>query len=227
MAGYFLHVVGQNQRRRRQLVLVVFRDHDAVAPGAHAIAIHVLHHNVDAVAAGAKRNRLPVERGVLHRLFQQLRGHIHLHRVFKRLRNSSGDSGHATEDVDRAPLNAVLGDKGNVLVLHLQRDGNQHRVAGDLHVIGAHLEGHQVDVDLVADDLFQVLELDLGRRLDLGHHLQLVELFAVLQTLHRAGVGGERIHTVGPARPGPSVRTWSAPPGVCSSASFSLGSVVR
>ena len=92
-----------------------------MAPGADTVAVHVFHHDIDAVAAGTKRNRLPVERRVLHRLFQELLGNVHLHGIFKRLRYLAGNAGDAAEDVDRAALNAVLGDEGDVLVLDLQR----------------------------------------------------------------------------------------------------------
>ncbi len=165
---------------------------------------------------------------MLHRLLQQLLRNVDLHGVFEGLRDSPGDSGDTSEDVDRAALNAVLGREGDVLVLDLQRHRNQHRVARHLHVIGADLKRHQVDVDLVADDLFQVLELDWRRRLHLGQHLQLVELLGCSADPARGRHWRRRdCIRIGPVRQAHLLVHGAPPPGVCSSASFSLGSLVR
>ena len=120
---------------------------------------------------------------MVHRLFQQLRWNVHLHRVLEGLRHLTGDAGDATEDVDRATLDAIFGDERDVLVLDLQGHGNEYGVSGHFDVVGTHLKGHEVDVDVVADHLFQILEFDWGGRVHLGQRFQFVELFAVLAGL--------------------------------------------
>ena len=96
------------------------------------------------------------------------------------------ESGDASEDVDCATLNAVLVLEGHVAVLDLDRDRHQHRVAGNLHEISPHIKRHQVDVDFVADDFFEILELDRRGSLQFGKLLEAIE-FLGLQILIERG----------------------------------------
>jgi len=50
------------------------------------------------------------------------------------------------------------------------------------HEVGAHVEGHQIDAEFVADDFFQIFKLDGGSSLQLGKLLEAIE-FLGLQIL--------------------------------------------
>ena len=89
---------------------------------------------------------------------------------------------------------AVFVLEGDVAVLDLDRDRNQHGVAGDLHEVRAHVEGHQVDADLVADDFFQVLELDGRGGLQLGELLEAVKLLGLQILVERSQAQSARCH---------------------------------
>ncbi len=155
-----------------------------MAPTPGAISVHVLNHDVQTIAilADAQRQSFPVHRRIFGGLGQQFHRHIDLHRIFKGLHDLAGERRHASEDIDRAALHAVLVLESDVAVLDLNRDRNQNRVAGHLHEVRSHIERHQVDADLVADHFFQILELHGRRRLQFGKLFQTVE-FLGLQIL--------------------------------------------
>src|SRR5271166_1014352 len=123
-----------------------------MAPGPHTIAVNVLHHHVEAVAARAQWNRLPIEPRMLQGLFQQVLGDVDLYSIFESLSYLSRKPRHPTENVDRSPLNAIFADKRDVLALDLQRHRHQHRIARYLDEIGPNFERHQIYIDLVADN---------------------------------------------------------------------------
>src|SRR5208283_894849 len=148
--------------------------------------------DIQPVASGTQGHCLPIKRRMLHRLLQQLGRNVDLHRVLESLRDPSSQPGDATEDVHRSTLDTVFAEKGNVFVLDLQGHWNQHRVVGNLYEISAHLKRHEVDIDLVADDFLKILELNFGRRIDLGHQFHVVELLAVVYLLAKSSIGGER-----------------------------------
>src|SRR5271157_3460789 len=129
---------------------------------------------------------------MLHGLFQQVLGNVDLHRVLKGLSYLSGQSRHAAENVDGASLNAVFGDKRDILVLDLQRYRHQNCIARHFDEVGSDLERHQVHIDLVADNFFQVLKLHYWRLVDFRHQLDVGELFIVLDLLLRTCVGAAR-----------------------------------
>src|SRR6266849_5917795 len=99
----------------------------------------------------SRRQRFPVHRRIFGSLRQQFHRHIDLHRVFKGLYDLARERRHAPEDIDGAALYSVLVLESDVAVLDLNRDGNQHRVTGNLQEVRPHIEGHQVDGDLMPD----------------------------------------------------------------------------
>src|SRR5271167_2756721 len=125
-----------------------------MAPGAGAISVDVLDYDIEPVTilADAQWDSLPVDRGIFRSLGQELNRHIDLHRFLEGLNDFPSQSGDASKDVDGATLNAVLVLEGHVAILDLDRNRNQHGIAGDLHKVGPDIEGHQIDADLVADD---------------------------------------------------------------------------
>src|SRR5271165_5734266 len=127
------HLVGKNERRRSQFVVRKLRHQDAARPRTDTVPVDVLHHQIDAIASGTQRDGLPVERGMLQRLLQQILRHVDLHRVLEGLRYASGNSGDPAEYVHRAALDAVFRCKRDVLVLDLERYRHQHRIASDLY----------------------------------------------------------------------------------------------
>src|SRR5258708_19578967 len=132
-----------------------------MAPGPSAISVHILNDNVQTVAikADPQRQRFPVHRSILGGLGQQFYRHIDLHRVFKGLYDLARERRHATEDIDGAALHAVLVLERDVALLDLNRDRNQHRIAGTLHEARSHTKTHKIDVDLVPHHSFHALDL--------------------------------------------------------------------
>src|SRR5207245_9202892 len=122
----------------------------------------------EALLATTQWQRFPLRRSILGGLEQQLHRDIDLHCVFKGLYDLARERRHAPEDIDGAAFHAVLVLERDVAVLDLNRDWNQHRVAGDLHEVRSHIKGHQVDGDLVSHHFFQILELYGRSRLQFG-----------------------------------------------------------
>ena len=86
--------------------------------------------------------------------------------------------GDTAENIHGAALHTVLVDERDIAVLDLDGHRNQHRVAGNFHKICQHIEGHEVDTDLVTDHLFQIFKLNRWRCLELGVLLEAVEFLA-------------------------------------------------
>src|SRR5579864_1976788 len=160
-----LHLVGNDEAGSRQLVFGIFRNCDATAVDALAIAVHIFHCDVKLVVAGAERHRLPVDRGVFRGARQQLGGDIDLHRVFERLNNLVGERGELAVDIDSAALDAFFVDEGDVAIPHLDGDGNQDGVARHFHEVRTYIERHGVENNLGVDLFGQIRELDFGRLL--------------------------------------------------------------
>ena len=162
-----LHVIGYDQRRTRQLVIIECRNNNPAAPRTHAVAVHVLHDNVQFVASRSQRHCFPINFRILHFLGKQFRRHVGSYGVFKRLCHLAGESREPAENVDDAMLYAVFVRKCNVAVLDLHRDRNQDRVAGDSHKISTNLERHQIVRNVRPDHLFQILKFDCRRLVQL------------------------------------------------------------
>ena len=150
------------------------------APQSGAVSVYIFHRDIDPIQVRPQRQRLPVHRRIFRHLGQQFRRHVYLHRVFEGLHDLAGEGRDPAENIHRSALHAVLVDKGNVAIFHLDRDRHQHRVAGHPHKISAHIKRHQVHADLVADHFFQVLELHRGRFLQFVELFQAVKLFGLL-----------------------------------------------
>src|ERR1035438_10807836 len=168
------------------MVFAEVGNHDGVAPTAGAISVDVLNDDIKTVSilADPQRHSLPVDRGILGCLGQQLNGNVDLNGIFEGLDDLAGQSGDAAEDIDCAALDAVLILERDVAVLDLDGDGYQHGIAGDLHEVGPDVERHQVNADLMGNDFFQVLELDCGRGLQLGKLFQALELIGLQRVAH-------------------------------------------
>ena len=118
---------------------------------------------------------------------QKLGRNVHLHGVFKGLRNPAGKSGNSAKDIDSSALYAVLVHEGDIAVLHLNGHWNQYGVAGHSDEVSTNIEWHQINADLMADNFFQVLELDGWRLVQLGPLFQTIELLGLLIITERTG----------------------------------------
>src|ERR1700690_3105741 len=168
------------------MVFAEVGNHDGVAPVAGAISINVFNDDSEAISilADAQWHSLPVDRGIFGGLGQQLNGNVDLNGIFEGLYDLAGQSGDAPEDIDRAAHDTVLVLEGDVAVLDLDSDGNQHGIAGDLHEVGPDVERHQVDADFVGNDFFQILELDRRSGLQLGKLFQTLKLIGLQVVAH-------------------------------------------
>src|SRR5712691_3836801 len=135
LGGHGLHLICHDEGGGRQLIVGELRHHDAATPQALAITVHIFHRDLNFVTSRTQRQRLPVHRGILCRTGQEFRRHIHLSSVFEGLHNLSGQRGYPAKDIDGATLHAIFVGKCDIAILHLDRDRNQHRVAGNFHKI--------------------------------------------------------------------------------------------
>src|SRR5229473_8449624 len=89
-------------------------------------------------------------------------------------------------------MHAVPIAEGHLLVLDLNRDGHQDRIAGNAHEVGAIVERDLIADDSRADNLFEIRELNRGRLLDLHKLLEPGEFIFAFEpaTAHRYRGGG-------------------------------------
>src|ERR1700733_12874303 len=169
------------------MIFAEIRDHDGMTPTALAIAVYVFYRDVEAVAvlADLKRQRFPVDRGILGCFGKELDGDVNLNRIFKGLNDLAGQCGDSAEDVDRTALDAVLVLEGDVAVFNLDSNRNQNRVAGYAHKVGANIERHEVVSDFAGDDFFQIFELNGRGCLKFGKLLEAVELLGLQVLVER------------------------------------------
>src|SRR5665213_2069194 len=136
-----LHLVGQNQRRGSEVVVVVLGNVDAALPASDMVgAVDVLDGDIDLVQARTQRQRLPVDGDVVLGAAKQFAGHLNEDRILKGLDGAVVEVGDASEDVDRAGGYAVLVAEGDVAAANPQGQRSAPRGVGDLEVIGADAE---------------------------------------------------------------------------------------
>src|SRR5246127_3275347 len=181
-----LHLVGNDEAGGGKFVFGIFRNCDAPAVDALAVAIHIFDSDVKLVVAGTERHGLPVDRCVLGGTRQQLGGHIDLDGVFERLNNLVGERGELAVDIDGAALDAFFIDEGDVAISRLNGDGNQHRIAGHFNEVRADVKRHRVEDDFGIDLFGQIRELDFGRLLEFGELFEPVELLGLEHAALRA-----------------------------------------
>ena len=120
--------------------------------------------------------------------FKQLCRLRNLNRILEGLHCLVRQGSHLTQDVHHALGHVVLGQKGDVAVSHLDSNRNQNCAFRHLDEVRAHVKredraGEQL---MLGHEGVQVLELDRGRREDLGGQLDAVKLLRLLLLRRRA-----------------------------------------
>ena len=162
---------------------MVNRHIDPATVDSHVVlVVYILDRYIQTIKAGHQRQRLPINLLAVQRLLQQLRRLIHLDRIFEGLHCLAGNGGHLAKNVHHARCHTVLGHKGDIPVLDLQRDRDQVHTFSHLHEVGTHVEWeYRTCQQLVfGDKSIQILELDRRRSEKLSCQLNTVEFLALL-----------------------------------------------
>src|SRR5579859_287421 len=172
----FLNLIRQDKGAGAELIILEARNLQTSVDHAQIAAIDVFQNNVEPIEAGTQRQSLLVNVVSLQILLHERVRRIGGDGVFERLDHAPADTGHASEQVQRGNLHAVLVLEAHVLVGNLNGDRNQIRIIGDSQEIGM-----AVKVDLVRGharihDRREILEFHRRRRLNLGIEIQAAKL---------------------------------------------------
>src|SRR6202040_282908 len=137
-----LGTVSDDQRAGFQVLVFEPGDLQPGVDHTHVATLDIFNHDVQAIKAGAQWYSLLIDRLQLDRLLKKAVGKVTADGIFECLHYAAGQRAHTTKHVERGRVHTIFIGEGKLIVGHLDGDGNQNRVIGYLHKVGAPAEVH-------------------------------------------------------------------------------------